>query len=371
MFQKPLLPDGFLLWTDPPDDAGDETLHIVSHRRALALKGRSFREFARSVAPMLDGAHDIEEIRAANADAFAAADIDAAIAMLAAQGIVVEGSGGATPARLAPQLNYFGEMAAEGRGAQARLAAARVVVFGLGGPGAAAARALAAAGVGRLTLVDATPATATDDYYAALFAGAAPRAARGRCVAERLAALAPEIVIDAPETAGDAVEDVEALLDGADLALCCLESAQLNLALKLNRAARARRVRWLAGALEGGEIVVGPGFAAAGEGPCYMCWRMREVSCAANPGSRFSLERRLDQLRRDLGDRREAFAPAADILGGMMALEALNVLSGLAAPALDGRLITLDLRTLAQTKHTVLRKPGCPVCDADQGSAPA
>jgi molybdopterin-synthase adenylyltransferase len=144
--------------------------------------------------------------------------------------------------------------------------------------------------------------------------------------------------------------------------LCCLESGELNLALKLNRACRNRGQRWIAGSLEGVELVVGPGFSGAEDAPCYMCWRMREVAGAANSEARFALERRLDRLREDLSGRRENLAAGADIVGGMLAAEAICLLTGAGEPSLDGRIVVIELTGLRQSKHTILRKPGCPVC---------
>jgi citronellol/citronellal dehydrogenase len=64
------------VWFDPPDEDGDEVLHIVSERRSLKLKGRSFREFHQRVIPMLNGKHSVEEIEAAGGRGLAcAADI--------------------------------------------------------------------------------------------------------------------------------------------------------------------------------------------------------------------------------------------------------------------------------------------------------
>ena len=379
--RKPVLPSGFLTWTEPPDAAGDEILRLVSWRRALTLKGHSFRELARTVLPLLDGTRTSDEIAAQTADLFARADLEAALATLAGQGILAEGDDptrAGLPERLVPQANYLDELSADGPAAQRRLAAARVAVLGLGGAGAPLARTLAAAGVGQLLLVDPYPVGPTDPYFSALFAPEDLGGSRAETLAARLSALAPEV---RSETATQRPEDpaaLAALLAGTDLAVCCLESGDLNLALKLNRACRDLGLRWLAGSLEGPVAVAGPGFPPASTGPgsaattsaapCYMCWRMREVACAGNPQSRFALERRLDRIRADLGARREGLAPAADLLAGLLGTEVLNILSGIAEPALDGRVITLDLAALRQERHNVLRKPGCPVCGG--GTAP-
>ena len=364
-FDRPLLPSCFLTWVDPPDEAGNERLRIVSHRRSLTLKGHSFREFSRSVLPLLDGRRHFDEICEATAEVFERADLEAALATLGEQGVVVEGDPPGLadgPQRLAPQINYLSEAAGEGRYAQHRLSAARVAVFGMGGAGAGVARALASAGVGRLLLVDPQPVGPADAYFSPLFEVADIGRNRVEVVASRLRTLAPEVAVEAVVDRPADATAVGALVAACDLMVCLLNSGELNLALKLNRAARAQGQRWLVGALEGTEVVAGPGFPPSGEGPCYMCARMREVACASSPEARFALERRYDRMREDLGHRRENTVFGADILAGLLGSEAFNILTGAAPAALDGRVLVIELPSLRQTRHVVLRKPGCPVC---------
>jgi adenylyltransferase/sulfurtransferase len=364
-FQKPYLPEGFLTWDEPPDESGDEVFRIVSWRRSLTLKGHSFREFSRSVLPLLDGRRSFEEICAATADIFSPADLEAALSMLGAEGIIVEGAliDVDVPLRLTPQVNYLGEIAYDGRNAQRRLTSARVVIFGMGGAGAALARNLAASGIGRLVCIDPYLVRPADSYFSALIEpGQTGTTNRAEAVVTQLRRIAPEIVIEDVCERIDEVEAIANVINGADLVISCLDAGDLNWNLKLNRAARTLGLRWLTGAMEGAEIVAGPGFPADGEGPCFMCYRMREVACTANPQSRFGLERRLDRLRQDLSGRRENLACGADLLAGLLGAEAINLLGAISEPALDGRIIVSDLTTLRQEKHAVLRKPDCPVC---------
>lgn len=366
--QSPLLPDHFLTWTEPPDENGDEVWRVVSWRRSVTLKGHSFREFARKVVPLLDGRHDLDGICDAVADTFAPGDLVAALETLEGQGIVVDAApaeerGDTDPlARLLPQMGWLAETAPEGRAAQRHLSGARVVLFGAGGPGAVLARNLAAAGIGELLIVDGETVSATDPYFSALYRASDLGQPRATVLAAALATLAPDTRVAAhPARPRDRAAIAE-LLQGAAMALCCLESADLNLALKLNRACRDMGMRWLAGSLESLDLVVGPGFSGDPDAPCYLCWRMREVASAANPQARFALERHLDRLHSDLSGRRENLSVGADIVGGMMAAEVLAILTGAGEPMLDGRLLVIQLPGLHQDKHSVLRKPGCPVC---------
>lgn len=365
--QKPYLPSCFLSWTEPPDEAGDEVFRLASWRRTLALKGHSFRTFGRRVVPLLDGRHTFDQIATEVGDVFDRDDLAGALETLASQGIVVEGEGPEAdlPDRLAPQLNYLSETAPEGRAAQRRLGAASVAVFGLGGAGAGLARALAAAGVGRMVLADPHPVDPANAYFSALFAPSDAGRARTQAAAERIRATAPEIHVEAMTDPLDDHAAIAASLDGVDIAVSCLESGDLNGTFKLHRAARQAGIRFLAGSQEGTEIIAGPGCLPEGDGPCYMCYRMRSVACAANPQSRFALERQFDRMKTDLSGRRENLAFGASILAGLLGAEIFNCLARTGEPVLDGRLIAVDLVTLRQEKHVVLKKPGCPVCSEE------
>ena len=371
-FQKPFLPECFLHWTEPPGESGDEVLRIVSWRRSLTLKGHSFREFSREVIPLLDGKHSLDEICEEVEDLFDRPALEAALDMLGQQGIVVEGNGDISglPESMTPQLGWLAEAAPEGRQAQKRLSDAHVVFFGAGAHGACAARSLTAAGIGKLTIVDPGQVAKTDSYFSGLYRDAPEGRNRADCLADALAATDSETQITAMPERPDDAGAIAALIEGASLVLCCLESGELNLALKLNKACHGLRMPWIAASMEGIELVVGPGFFGREDGPCYMCWRMREVAASANPQSRFALERRLDRLQSNLSPKRENLVAGADIVGGMLAAEAVSVLSGASEPNLDGRFLVVEIPGLGVEKHSVLRKPGCPVCGGGRG-APA
>src|SRR6266508_4625937 len=90
-FRKPLLPSHYFVWFEPPDESGDEVLHIVSDRRSLKLKGHSFREFHQRVVPLLDGQHTVDEIQHETSDLFRLDDLAESLNTLGDQGVLVEG----------------------------------------------------------------------------------------------------------------------------------------------------------------------------------------------------------------------------------------------------------------------------------------
>jgi molybdopterin-synthase adenylyltransferase len=363
--RKPLLPGHYSIWCEPPDESGDEVLHIVSARRSLKLKGHSFREFHRRVVPLLDGRHTFEEVHRQTADLFRLEDLAEALTLLGEQGVLVEGDeadlGADVSARLAPQLNLFREMMPSAADAQARLAAATVAVVGLGGAGAATALALAAAGVGTLRCIDALPVAVTDIYLSPFFA--LEEVGRGRAVslAGKVCTTAPQVQVSCNEQALESEADVRAAIAGAGFVVCCLDAAQSNLAYKLNRVCLADGVRWISCSLDGAEVTVGP-TVHPGDSACYLCYRMRLVACAGNPEDAFALEKYLDRRKRDDSVRRENLVFGAGLAANLLGIEVLKELVGLGEPSLVGRILTVGLTDLNVQKHTVLRKPWCPAC---------
>ena len=367
MLKRPLLPSHYAIWFDPPDASGDEVLRIVSEQRTLKLKGYAFREFAERVLPLLDGTRSAEEIQAATADVFRPEDLAECLALLEAQGILVDAPNGAgveDDGRRTPQLNLFSEVA-PGEDLQARLASATVAVIGLGGAGPVGAAALAAAGVGTLRLSDHLDVAPADVYLAPALGLDAVGSGRAARVAALVEAAAPDVTVRPRAEAVEGEDDLRAVVAGCDYVACCLDPSQSNLAFKLNRVCLADGIRWISCALAGAEIVAGPAVHPP-HSACYMCYRMRAVACAGNPEDAFAHERYLDRRRADDSATRENLTFGAGIAGNLVANEIVKALAGLAEPSLVGRLLTLRLTDLEAERHTVLRKPGCPACFPEQ-----
>lgn len=362
---NPLMPAHFLHWAEEADASGDEVFRLVSWRRSLTLKGKSFRDFEAQVIPLLTGQFSVDEICAKVAHVFRKEDVVASLDLLAKQGFVVAGEKRRAPmtdAALSPQMGWLSEAAPDSETAQQKLADAHVVLFGAGSQGAVCARSLVAARIGRLTIADPTDVAPTDLYFSGLFRSEdiGTNRAEALCAAlsfgETLTSLKSKAA--RPENAAT----LSTLIEDATLVLCCLESGESRLTQMLNIACRTASIPWIAASLEGTELVVGPGFTQASDGPCYMCWRQREIAAATNPFARYALEAQLDQLQTDLSSRRENLSASADIVGGLLSAEVLSWLTDVCPPNLDGRFLTVEVPGLKIEKHTVLRKPGCPVC---------
>jgi adenylyltransferase/sulfurtransferase len=228
-----------------------------------------------------------------------------------------------------------------GPDAQARFAAGRALVVGMGGLGAPAAQFLAAAGVGRLTLCDDDAVDLTNLQRQILYAGPDVGARKVDAARARLAAVNPEVEVVGLPRRVDALALAE-LVPSADVVLDCTDNFATRHAI--NRACVAARVPLVSGAALrfDGQLAV---FDARDEAsPCYHCLfgdgdELEETRCAT------------------MG----VFAPLVGIVGSTQAAEALKLLAGVGT-SLAGRLLLVDALAMQWRELRVPRDPDCPVC---------
>jgi sulfur-carrier protein adenylyltransferase/sulfurtransferase len=229
-----------------------------------------------------------------------------------------------------------------GAAGQAKLAAARVLIVGVGGLGCPAALYLAGAGIGQLVLVDGGKVERSNLHRQILFTTAEIGAPKALAAAARLRLHNPAAKLISHE--GDLTpQNARTLVAGSNVVLDCtdnfatrflLHDACLALGVPLVQAAVHR--------FEGTLDVFQPGM-----GGCLHCqWLGR------NPAE-------LDTAGNCAGG--PVFGPAVGVLGVMQAAEALKLLLGREGDAprqtrlvnlLDGSQLTIE-RTA---------KPDCPVC---------
>jgi adenylyltransferase/sulfurtransferase len=225
-----------------------------------------------------------------------------------------------------------------GTAGQARLAHSAVLVVGCGGLGVPAMSYLAAAGIGRLGLVDADLLEASNLHRQPLYALADVGRPKVELAAERLRALNPALDVRIHRTRLDA-GNVAALIDGYDVILDCTDTIASKLTLNdacvhSGQAAIFASVYQYEGQLQ----VLRPG-----AGPCLRCvWpetvRDGLVGVCAEAG---------------------VLGPVPGVLGTLQALEALKLLLGLPGQLTDAVLM-VDLTTLAVTRVRARRAADCP-----------
>jgi molybdopterin/thiamine biosynthesis adenylyltransferase/molybdopterin synthase catalytic subunit/rhodanese-related sulfurtransferase len=230
-----------------------------------------------------------------------------------------------------------------GPAGQAALAAASVLVVGVGGLGCPAALYLATSGVGQLTLADAGKVEVSNLHRQILFTADDIGAAKATVAAARLRAQNPLVRIEAhPSDVTPA--NVRALVTGRTAVLDCTDNFATR--FLLHDACRFAGVPLVSAAVYRfeGELNV---FVPNQPGCLHCLWSGRKAdslesvaNCAGGP----------------------VFAPTVGLLGVMQAAEALKLILGLAT-ARDGNATRL-VNLLDGTTQSIERPadPLCPVC---------
>ena len=229
---------------------------------------------------------------------------------------------------------------------QERLLGARALVIGAGGLGSPAAMYLAAAGVGHIVLADGDAVDLTNLQRQVLHGTAAvgrPKVESGQAT---LAALNPEIRVDAlaVRLEGAALDEQVA---AADVVLDCCDNFATRHAV--NRACVRHRKPLVSGAAIrfDGQLAV---FDLRQPGsPCYACL--------------FPEDTVAEELRCAVTG---VFAPLTGMIGTAQAAEALKVLTG-AGETLAGRLMIVDALGSRWREIRMAREPACAVCAGQEG----
>lgn len=224
-----------------------------------------------------------------------------------------------------------------GLAGQRRLKRASVIVSRIGGVGGTAALYLAAAGVGRLVLAHAGPIRRNDLNRQILMSTPALGRPRTEAAAERLAALNPHVVV---ETVGENVSEANAasLVTRCDAAVGAAPLFAERLAL--NAAAVRAGIPLVDAAMYDTEVRLFT--VVPGGRPCLACL------CPEPP----------PQWRREF----PVLGAVSGVAGALAATEVVRLLTG-AKPAAAGRLVVLDVATLACRHVAIPPRPACPVCD--------
>lgn len=229
-----------------------------------------------------------------------------------------------------------------GRG-QASLARARVAVVGAGGLGSPCLLYLAAAGVGRLTIIDDDAVALSNLQRQVLFETADAGEMKAERAASHLHALNPHVETVAVPLRLDA-DNVDALLAGHDLIIDGCDSFTTRVLVA--DSALAAGVPLVSGAVGpfDGQVAVFKGHDPAL--PCYRCFvgspkDQPERNCAA------------------VG----VLGALTGVIGSLMAMEAIRELSGF-SPSSAGRITLFDTMAGRFRTLSLPKDPACPACSA-------
>jgi molybdopterin-synthase adenylyltransferase len=236
---------------------------------------------------------------------------------------------------------------------QRRLRAARVTVLGVGAIGAACATSLAAAGVGRLRLLDPDRVETSNLNRQVLYRSCDVGRAKVDAAAEHLRSINPHVRVTAEQLEVERPDDLPRLLDGCDLFVLGADRPH-EILHWTNDAAISKGTPWLENSYAGPRCAIA--LFVPGRTPCLRCLEHhlanRQRAEGTFEGANLFPESTANPV----------IAPTAGIAGHYGALRALYFLAGL-RPDDDGCLIHLNLWSPEDVRF--VRPPfwrACPAC---------
>lgn len=222
---------------------------------------------------------------------------------------------------------------------QEKLKAAHALVIGLGGLGCAAAPYLAAAGVGRLTLVDFDSVALSNLQRQILHNDSRIGMAKVTSAQQALQMINPHVQIDTVQQQLDE-RQMTALVATADVVLDCSDNVATR--DQLNRVCHAQRKPLVSGAAIRMEGQLSVFTYQPGE-PCYRCL------------SRLFGDNALSCVETGV------MAPLVGTIGTLQAMEAIKLLANFGRP-LVGKLLMFDAMSMQFREMKLPKDAQCEVC---------
>ncbi|WP_305844184.1 molybdopterin-synthase adenylyltransferase MoeB [Photobacterium leiognathi] len=222
---------------------------------------------------------------------------------------------------------------------QEALKASSMLVLGAGGLGCASTQYLAAAGVGKLTLIDDDKVEVSNLQRQVLHHDATVGMLKVNSAKAALCRINPYISVD---TIAKRLSDEELLplIESHNIVLDCSDNVDTR--NQLNRLCFKTKTPLISGAairMEG-QISV---YAYQDNEPCYQClsalFGQQTLSCV------------------EAG----IMSPVVGIVGAVQAMEAIKVVANMGTP-LTGKLLMLDALSMSWREMKLMKQPNCSVC---------
>ncbi len=226
---------------------------------------------------------------------------------------------------------------------QKRLLAAHVLVVGAGGIGSPAIQYLAAAGVGRMTIIDDDSVSLSNLQRQTLFETADIGQPKASLAAKAVKALNPDVVVqDVAERIN--ASNAQRLFAGADVVLDGSDNFETRLVVADHALFEKVPLVSASVAQFEGQLAVYRGWEP--DKPCYRCLvgsdpDRPEASCSEQG----------------------VLGAVAGVLGSLGAMEAIRAVTGFGDDS-AGKLLLIDLLSLRFRKVKLPKDPGCHACKA-------
>ncbi len=260
-------------------------------------------------------------------------------------------------ARFDRQLRYFSDIRVEGptpAECQERLAAARVVVFGVGGLGGWAAWALACCGVGEMLLIDGDRVEASNLNRQILYSETDVGRLKVEIAASRLKAFNPAARIEVLAQRLGSEEEIAAAIEGYDFLIDAADWPAHDVERWANSACFAAGIPYITMSHFPPVARVGPLY-VPGQTGCFACQETAYRRVYPMFDMAVSQRRAKPSPAATLG-------PACGLIGSQVGLEVMHHLTGLSKPSTLGVAHIYDLRTMEVEREPVVPEPDCPVC---------
>lgn len=233
---------------------------------------------------------------------------------------------------------------------QLKLAQSRVLILGLGGLGAPVAMYLAAAGVGRLLLLDDDTVELSNLQRQVIHTTQTIGMPKVSSAKQMLALLNPEVMVEEHPYRPNQ-EQIRDLVAQVDLVLDCSDNYRTRQVL--NQTCFELKKPLVAAAAIRFDGQMSTYDARHDDSPCY--------ACLFDPD---------DELGPDNCATLGVFSPLLGVMGSSQANEALKILLGI-GQSLQGRLAMFNARTSTWTYLRISKNPHCKVCGANSNKVSA
>ena len=155
-------------------------------------------------------------------------------------------------------------------------------------------------------------------------------------------------------------DELPELMTGADLVVAAGDGTLPVLHPWVNTTGLMLDVPTLHAELKGTQATIGP-LVLPGEGPCFLCWRMRALACAEDFTAAMADEEALDALRIPEAAPRPVLPALLPMVTSRLVTEVFAQTLAIAPPRLAAGGLTLDASGVEEL-HPVLPRPDCPAC---------